>query len=223
MEPGFKACPYCAEAIREAATVCRYCNRTVGGPPPPAEAGPLIAVVAKNPWRAILSITALFAILLFGFWLYMHSQHTGTRRPLPRRVSSAEAPAQVPAAEAPPPATPVALKLLSENLQVEAKQIRWLNFSIPSNATNVQINGTFHAFGGGGNDIWVILTDPVQFENWKNNHETQLFYNSGKVTNGVIAVQGLQSGQYVLVFDNRSSTFSRKEVSGEITLSYLLP
>jgi hypothetical protein len=129
----------------------------------------------------------------------------------------------VPAAEAPPPPTPVTLKLLSENLEVEAKQIRWLNFSIPSNATNVQINGTFHAFGGRGNDIWVIITDPFEFENWKNNHETRLFYNSGKVTNGVIAVQGLQSGQYVLVFDNRSSTFSRKEVSGEITLSYLLP
>jgi hypothetical protein len=105
---------------------------------------------------------------------------------------------------------------------VEAKQIRWLNFSIPSNATNVQINGTFHAFGGGGNDIWVILTDPVQFENWKNNHETQLFYNSGKVTNGVIAGR-LQPGQYVLAFDNRFSAFSRKEVTGEITLTYLLP
>ena len=29
MEDGYKPCPYCAEPIREAATVCRYCNRTL--------------------------------------------------------------------------------------------------------------------------------------------------------------------------------------------------
>ena len=29
MEPGYKACPFCAEPVREAATICRHCNRTV--------------------------------------------------------------------------------------------------------------------------------------------------------------------------------------------------
>lgn len=29
MEQGYKSCPHCAEPIRDAANVCRYCNRSV--------------------------------------------------------------------------------------------------------------------------------------------------------------------------------------------------
>ena len=73
MEDGYKSCPHCAEPIREAATVCRYCNRTVGAESKP----PTIPIVAKNPWRAILSIAALFAILLLLFWGYTQSRQVG--------------------------------------------------------------------------------------------------------------------------------------------------
>lgn len=33
MEPGFKLCPFCAEPIREAAAICRFCNRPLSSQP----------------------------------------------------------------------------------------------------------------------------------------------------------------------------------------------
>jgi hypothetical protein len=115
------------------------------------------------------------------------------------------------------------LWLLHGNVEVAANQMKWANFTVPEGATSTQISGEFHAFGGAGNDIQIVLTDAFDFENWKNGHPTRLFYNSDKVTNGVVAVQDLQPGQYALAFDNRFSAFSRKELTGEITLTYLLP
>ena len=47
-------------------------------------------------------------------------------------------------------------------------------FIIPFGATIVRITGQFHAFGGAGNSIWVIFKNAFNFENWKNNHATQL-------------------------------------------------
>jgi len=118
------------------------------------------------------------------------------------------------------PRPPVTASLLNGNPDVEAGQIQWINFAVPVGAFRVSVTGSFHAFGGSGNDIWVTLTTPVEFENWRNGHEARLFYNSGKTTNSEIAVKGLPPGSYVLAFDNRFSALSRKGVTGSITLTY---
>jgi len=116
---------------------------------------------------------------------------------------------------------PISRKLLSGNLVVEASQIKWLNFTVPPNGTNGQVAGTFQVFGGAGNDVQAIITDAFEFENWKNNHQTRVLYNSDRVTNGAISLQNLPPGAYVLAFDNRFSIISRKQVTADITFSYL--
>jgi hypothetical protein len=171
---------------------------------------PAIPVVSKNPWRALLSIAGLFAILLFLFWGYMRS---GTTPPLGSRVPAAPALSFAPSSQ----------KLFSGSLEIGARQIRWVNFTVPQNGRDAQINGAFRAFGGQGNDIVVIVTNDLEFENWKNGNVARLLYNSGKVTNGVVAVQGLAPGQYVLAFENRFSALSRKQVTGDITLTCSVP
>jgi hypothetical protein len=68
----------------------------------------------------------------------------------------------------------------------------------------------------------VVIASPPEFENWINGHQAQLYYSTDKVTNGTID-RLLPPGDYTLAFDNRFSAFSRKEVTGEITLTYLQP
>ena len=82
MEEGFKACPYCAEPIREAATICRYCNRALESPGPPAPVAPSeVFALLWNTWRGysyrrrffyvvvtcgILLLVAKFVLVLLG-------------------------------------------------------------------------------------------------------------------------------------------------------------
>lgn len=229
MEEGFRACPHCAEPIREAATICRYCNRAIGAvsqstAPAPEQPGRAAQrqeqtgpVATRKAWATVFALAGLVGMLFFGAWVFTHSKNSPDNDgPASDTPSASGAPVLE------PPPTPIRVSVLSGTLEVDANQIRWFDLTIPANAKKAAISGQFHAFGGQGNDIWLVVTDAFDFENWKNNHETRLFYNSGKVTNGLIAVQGLPPGQYVLAFDNRFSAFSRKEVTGEITLTYLL-
>lgn len=81
MEEGYKACPYCAEPIREAATICRYCNRSVSVPPSlkaaSATTAPLPAKPATTRQKALLAGLVLMATFLWicGQWR-LHTPNT---------------------------------------------------------------------------------------------------------------------------------------------------
>ena len=51
---------------------------------------------------------------------------------------------------------------------------------------------------------------PFEFENWRNGHQARVYYDSGQVTNGKIAANGVPPGSYILAFSNGFSRFSRK-------------
>jgi len=226
MEAGFKACPFCAEPIREAATLCRYCNRTLGVPTSAAGASSrnaLLKPVAIDPatkivFRVLAICGACFLVVWLGFQIFENS-----RPPTPGASAGSTNPLSAVARAVVQAPRPVRQKLLAGNIEIAANQMRYATFAIRAGATNAQVNGEFQAFGGSGNDIQVVLTDVYDFENWKNNHPTNVLYNSNKVTNGVVTVQGIPAGQYVLAFDNRFSAFSRKQITGDITLSYTVP
>lgn len=63
MEAGFKACPYCAEPIREAAKLCRYCNREIAASDRSGEPRSLAPTAsAPVPKRVLSGIIALVAL-----------------------------------------------------------------------------------------------------------------------------------------------------------------
>lgn len=208
MEEGYKPCPYCAEPIRAEAKYCKHCSRKLPQPTPV--------------WRwVVLGTLGAAALSLFFYNLGRAPQADRQNQKLVEEMAKSR-----PAPEPTPPPQPkfFARNLLSGNFEVQAGQMLSWNFTVPGHTRDVNIAGAFHAFGGGGNDIQVVIVDPFNFENWKNGHPTNVFYSSGKVTNGRVALGGVEAGQYVIALDNRFSAFSRKQVSAQITISgYVLP
>ena len=75
-----------------------------------------------------------------------------------------------------------------------------------------RVAAKFRARGGSGNDIEIYILDEEGFENWRNGHRVQTYYNSGRVTVGHFDVR-LARGKYFLVMNNKFSVVSNKVVT----------
>ena len=102
-----------------------------------------------------------------------------------------------------------------------ARQYRFWTITITPQMTDAQLVGSFHASGGTGNDIQAVITDPSEFENWKNGHQARVYYGTQPTTNGSFNVR-LAPGTYILAFSNTFALLSPKEVTAEITLRYVM-
>lgn len=104
---------------------------------------------------------------------------------------------------------------------IGAGQMRY--YRLPLNATqlNPHITGHFLASGGSGNDIEVFIADEEGFGKLMNGRQARIYYGSGKVTSGIIdAVLPTRDGTYYLVFSNRFSVISAKNVTADVNMSY---
>ena len=96
-----------------------------------------------------------------------------------------------------------------------------VKFEIPSGSFNETFKGHFSTTGGSGNDIQVLIFAADDFVNWQNRHDAKTFYNSGRVTQDTLNVSlPAGGGLYYVVFNNRFSLLSPKDVEAHITLSY---
>ena len=202
MEDGFKPCPHCAEPIREAAKICRYCNRPVDGSSQPNVVPNVVQVPAtKLSSNRAKVLSAVLVTLLAYLFVGQRLLFPPTN---PLRI----------------PVSPQVVVLARGNYAVQRGGYISVPFSIPQRATRASIKGQFHAFGGAGNDIQVLICNPRDFENLDNGHAGIVLYNSEKTTNGEVDAQNVPPGDYVLAFNNKFSGFSRKEVSADIVLAY---
>jgi hypothetical protein len=92
---------------------------------------------------------------------------------------------------------------------VEPSGYNWLEWNF--NETT-RVAARFRARGGSRNDIEIYILDEDGFENWRNRHRVQTYYNSGRVTVGRFDVR-LARGKYFLVMNNRFSVVSNKVVT----------
>ncbi len=99
-------------------------------------------------------------------------------------------------------------------------------FTVPRVATNVHVKGQFTASGGSGNDVIVLIMDETAFINWKNGHQVNVYYNSGKLTTSSISATLPtvvdSSSTFYLVYDDIFSTFASKNVQTTVNLTYTI-
>ena len=108
-----------------------------------------------------------------------------------------------------------AVKLTPEEFVVKAGVARYWKFNVSGSTGRVA--GSFRASGGAHNDIRVLITDSDECENYINGNRANVFYDSGQKTVGKIDVR-LNQGGYCIIFDNRNSVVSTKEVATQIYL-----
>lgn len=117
-------------------------------------------------------------------------------------------------------AQPHEQNIADEAITVKADGYAYYKFVVPSDSTNVWVDGHFTASGGFGNDIEVYLFDEDGFANWQNRHSANSYYNSGRLTQGEIHARLAVAGSYYLVFNNNFSLITPKAVQVSATLHY---
>jgi hypothetical protein len=107
-------------------------------------------------------------------------------------------------------------------ITVNPNDYKSYQFSVPSEATNVHVQGNFTASGDSGNDIEVLIVDSTDFINWQNRNQASAYYDSGQLTTSSFDVP-LPSGPrtYYLVYSNTFSITSQKNVNTQANLSYM--
>jgi hypothetical protein len=111
--------------------------------------------------------------------------------------------------------TAAVTKLTPDEFVVKARVARYWKFSV--NGGVKRLVGNFRASGGAHNDIRVLVTDSDECENYINGNRANVFYDSGQKTVGKFDVN-LNEASYCLIFDNRNSLVSAKEVAAQVDL-----
>jgi hypothetical protein len=109
-----------------------------------------------------------------------------------------------------------AVRLTPEEFVVKAGVARYWKFNVTGNTGRVV--GAFRASGGAHNDIRVLVTDGDECENYLNGNRANAYYDSGAKTVGRFDLKLSRAG-YRLIFDNRNSIVSPKEIAAQVALA----
>jgi hypothetical protein len=166
---------------------------------------------ATNPletlWKAFGAAVIILGAILFLVWNFSNKNTPplgsagGIRSVLPIRQ-------------------PVVQKIFSGDIPVGAGQYQSWTLTISPEMTNAQLVGSFRAAGGSGSDVQAVVTDPDDFENWINGHQSRAYYSTERTTSGQINLH-LAPGTYIIALSNRFSAFTNKEVAVDLELRYM--
>ncbi len=168
-----------------------------------------VAVKPKSKIRAPFKVAGvlLFAFLAFVFFAIVADQKSSSNRnanPIDQLVKQQHT-----------------LTIDKPDVTVRSTGYYYFKLEVPAGATSVHLPGNFTASGGNGNDIEAFVLSQDDFVNWQNRHSAKTYYNSGKVTVGNFSVSlPADAGIYYVVFDNRFSLLSQKEVEVKGALTY---
>src|SRR5437870_2864566 len=156
-------CAECGNQIPEGHGFCSKCGQQAG-------------VRRKTPARKTFlvgGIIFVLALVAVGFWA---NQSSSSR-------------AATPQVNVQPPQPKLYTQAIGNTaFTVNAETDMYYKFSVPSEASDVKLQGHFSAMGGAGNDIVVFVLSDDAFVNWQNGHQSGTFYNSGKVTQDTVDV-----------------------------------
>ena len=216
-------CPKCGKENPDDADFCNYCRYDLkkikevtkdqatvinpevekhiptksDSPPPPSYSEP--TQTPTNNFTKIVGIIIIVLVVIIGGWYLTNSKGGNNNIPfIPQQYKNT---------------------IFSGSVLVNSNSYVYYTFSIPTSASNAILSGSFTASGGSGNDIKVYVMSQTDFTNWKNGHAANAYYQSGQKTTGNLNVS-LPVGDYVLAFDNTFSLITKKNVSGQIVLTY---
>jgi hypothetical protein len=176
------------------------------------ESGAPVKRPSRLPW-----ILGIGAVLVVGaiIWLNRNSR--------PKAGDDGAPAAQAASKPAPVPKTrylPVNQKIATGQILVKANGYVQYRITITPDMTAPTVTGSFNASGGSGNDITAVIADETNYTNWINGHQARVFWGTeGKQTTGKFEVK-LAPGMYYLVFSNKFSAFTDKQVFLEVDLNY---
>ena len=168
---------------------------------------------ARLPW---IPAVGAVAVLIVGAFLWL-----GTKGRPPKAADDSAAVPQTNAAPVPKIRyVPQTGKIATGQILVRAGGYVQYRITITPEMSDASISGSFNASGGGGNDIEAVIADETNYTNWINGHQAQVFWQTGgRATTGMIAAS-LAPGTYYLVFSNRFSMFTEKQVFLDVDLNY---
>ena len=194
-------CPSCGKDIPDGSAFCLHCGKSLGSAERPTP--------SSRRWTARLTLLFVLTFLV-GYYLYQ----AGSR-------SSDSASSNLARKLVAPFLQPVSEKLTSGAQVVKAGRYLYIDFNVdPARMVDARVVGTFHATGGFGNDIQVVLAEEGEFENWVNGHKARVLHATEKITSGKIDVPITEAGRYRLAFNNGFSLVSDKTVIADIELHY---
>jgi hypothetical protein len=209
-------CPKCGTEHPDDSQFCRKCGQ--GMAVVSTSAGTAAAVAparipnappAKPQRKLVRTPYAIAGILLLVFVIYGYnaSQRTNPNpaaNPIDRIVKQQRT-----------------VTVKNPALHLNALNFSYFKLIVPPGATSVLLHGNFTASGGLSNDVEVFVMPEDDFVNWQNGHSAKTFYNSGKVTVGTLNVNlPADAGTYYLVFSNKSSLLTQRNVLVDAALSY---
>jgi len=155
-------CRFCGTTLPADSTFCQSCGKSLttaqssgaaaapaldlSPPPEPKCSGVRTSIVL-----------GLFVVLGLLAWSIINQQSNSSNR------SSAAQPVR-PFVQEPQPRV---MALVDTAFTLNAAQGTHWNFTVPANATDVRVEGTFTASGGTGNDVEVYLLNDDEFVNWQ--------------------------------------------------------
>lgn len=123
--------------------------------------------------------------------------------------------------------------VLSSPFSISAHNFRYYKFSLPEGSVNVSIIGHFTATAekkpgkpkseleDSDSDVEVYVLSEPAFAVWQNGYATSSVYESGRVSKGEIQSElPAGAGIYYLVFSNKFSTKSAKNLDANVLLRY---
>jgi len=210
-------CPKCGTETQDDSQFCRKCGRGLAVAASTTGAGAAVAPARipdpkpqeKRRRKLLRTPYAITGVLLLIFVVYGYnaSQRTSSNpnaNPIDRIVKQQHT-----------------TTMSNPNIVINPLSFHYYKLDVPAGATSILLHGDFTASGGLSNDIEVFLFPEDDFVNWQNGHNAKTFYQSGKVTVGTINVNlPATAATYYLVFSNRKSLLTQRNVRVDATLTY---
>ena len=111
-----------------------------------------------------------------------------------------------------PKSTPMLFRIVDASLTIDPGSYKAYNFTLPSEASNTGVSGTFNVTTPNSSGFRIYIWDNAAFTSWQKSGAslhlgfgTISFYDSDHLTNGTISSTSYPGGTYWLIYTNNST------------------